>query len=146
MGFKQSYFALGEWHPLRLLDRLFHPYRPLAEVGLQGHPLHISATNRAIHALAQRNLPLHIEMQLYFSCVVKKRVIFHDDGGHAGETVNDKLSVSFRAVEALACDPVAFAANYPARRQLTSTAATKMHPSHLSLDFRQGSWCGSFSI
>lgn len=146
MGFKQSYFALGEWHPLRLLDRLFNPYRPLAEARLLGHPLHISATRRAVRALERQKHTLHIEMQLYFSCVVKKRVLFHEDGVHAGEKVNDRLSVSFRAIEALACDPIAFAANYPARRQLTSIAAGKMHPSHLSLDFRQGNWCGDFSI
>lgn len=146
MGIKQSYFALGELHPLRILERLLHPYRPLTEVQLLGHPLHISATRRATRALARRKQPLQVEMQLYFSCVVKKRVLFHQDGEYGGESVNDKLSVDFRAVEALACDPVAFAENYPERRQLTSAAAEKMHPSHLYLDYRKGVWYGSFTV
>ncbi len=146
MGTKQSYFALGELHPLRVLERLLHPYSPLAEVQLRERPLHISATRRATRALLRRKQPLQVEMQLYFSCVVKKRVLFHEDGENGGVPVNDKLGVDFRAVEALACDPVAFAANYPERRQLTSAAAEKMHPSHLYLDYRKGVWYGSFTV
>lgn len=146
MGIKQSYFALGELHPLRIAERLLHPYRLLADVQLRGRPLHISATGRATRALARCKQPLQVEMQLYFSCVVKKRVLFHQDGECGGEQVNDKLCVNFRAVEALACDPVAFASNYPERRQLTSAAAQKMHPSHLYIDYRQGRWQGSFDI
>ena len=146
MGFNQSYFALGDLHPFRLIERLLHPYKPLAEVTLHGHPLQIIGTRRAARALARRELPLSVEMQLFFSCVVMKRVIFHEDKCDRGESANDKLSVDFRAVEALACDPVAFAENYPERRQLTSSAARKMHPSTLSIDFRQGRWFGNFSF
>lgn len=146
MGFKQSYFALGELHPLRVIERILNPYQALADVEMRGHPLHIETTRRAARALAQRDQPLTVEMQLYFSCVVKKRVIFHEEGEHDEERVTDKLSIVFRPVEALSCDPVAFAANYPERRQLTSSAALKMHPSRLSLDYRQGCWCGSFTI
>ncbi len=146
MGFNQSYFALGDLHPFRLIERLLHPYQPLAEVKLHGHPLQIIGTRRAAKALAHRDLPLTVEMQLFFSCVVKKRVIFHEEESDTGESANEKLSVDFRAVEALACDPVAFAENYPERRELTSIAAAKMHPSTLSIDFRQGRWYGSFTI
>jgi len=146
MGIRQSYFALGELHPIKIFERLVHPYRPLAMVQLRGHPLHISATSRAVRAMAQRKQPLQVEMQLYFSCVVKKRVLFHETGEDAGETVSDMLRVDFRAVEALACDPVAFAANYPERRQLTSPAATKMHPSRLRIDYRNGNWYGDFTV
>ncbi len=146
MGIKQSYFALGELHPFRIIERRLHPYRPLAKVQLLGHPLHITATSRAARALAQRQQPLQVEMQLYFSCVVKKRVLFHEAGERTGESVSDKLTVDFRSVEALACDPVAFAANYPERRQLTSVAARKMHPSQLYLDYRKGKWYGDFTV
>jgi hypothetical protein len=146
MGFRQSYFALGELHPLWLIERLLHPYRQLAEVKLHDYPLRITATRRAANALARRELPLTVEMQLYFSCVIQKRVIFHEEGGLSGETATDKLAVLFRAVEALSCDPVAFAAKHPERRQLTSTAAAKMYPSTLTIDYRHGRWCGSFTI
>ncbi len=146
MKIKPSYFALGELHPLRIIERLLHPYHPLAEVHLQGHQLSLSATSRAARALARRKQPLLVEMQLYFSCLVKKKVIFHEDGEHGGQAVGDQLSVEFRTVDALTCDPVAFAANYPERRQLTSVAATKMHPSRLYLDLRHGQWEGSFDI
>ena len=145
MGFNQSYFALGEWHPRRLLERLLNPYRPLATVQFQGRPLAVLATHRASRALAQRSAPLHVELQLYFSCVVKKRVLFHEEGT-SGEAITEQLIVRFRPVEALSCDPVAFAANYPERRELHSVAATKMQPSQLYLDRRHGQWEGSFDI
>lgn len=146
MGFRHSYFALGDLHPIRALEHMLHPFHPMAELQLRGHPLRIFATHRAVRALAKRISPLQVEMQLYFSCVVKKRVLFHEEGEHAGESVSDKLSVDFRAVEALACDPVAFAANHPERRQLTSAAARKMHPSQLCLDYRKDMWYGDFKV
>lgn len=85
-------------------------------------------------------------MQLYFSCVVKKRVLFHEEGEIKGEPVSNRLHIDFRAVEALACDPVTFTNNYPERRQLTSAAAVKMHPSRLFLDYRHGQWQGNFVV
>lgn len=146
MGFKQSLFALGELHPLRIIESRLNPYQALADVDMRGYPLHIETTRRAARALARRDQPLTVEMQLYFSCMVKKRVIFHEEGEHGAERVIDNLFIVFRTVEAQSCDPIEFAANYPERRQLTSHAALKMHPSRLSLDYRQGCWCGSFTI
>ena len=146
MRYRESYFALGELHPLRFIESLFNPYRQLAEAALTGRRLQILATRRAIREQERRRQPLGVEMQLYFSCVVKKRVLFHEGEMPDGERVGDNLILVFRPVEALACDPVEFAAGYPERRQFTSSAAGKMHPSHLRLDFRKGDWHGDFAI
>jgi hypothetical protein len=146
---KQTYFALGDLSPLRRIERWLNPYRPLAVIRVRERDLAINATHRAEKALAKHTTPLIVEMQLYFSCVVKKRVLFHSekgttDGGMV--IVNDRLAILFRLVEALSCDPKEFAADYPERRQLTPAASAKIYPSRLLLDYRQGQWRGDFTI
>lgn len=102
--------------------------------------------------LEQRQTPLLVEMQLYFSCVVKKRVLFHaHDTGDIEQTdeivrVNDKLHVVFRAVQASSCDPVEFARHYPVKQEFRTRPALKMYPSRLKLDYPQDGWLGEFSI
>lgn len=85
-------------------------------------------------------------MQLYFSCVVKKRVLFHEQSLHPDHVVNDKLRILFRCVQPTSCDPEEFARHYPEKRQLQSTAAQRMHPKELVFDFRDGHWQGEFRI
>jgi hypothetical protein len=83
-------------------------------------------------------------MQLYFSCVVKKRVVFHDQADFETLAVNDRLQIAFRSIKSAKCDPLEFARNYPAGGVLDSPAAAKMIPSWLGLDFRQGQWQAEF--
>ncbi len=145
MGMKQSYFAFGD--PLAWLDRKLHPYRHQALTELNGHEIAVSWTRRADQAMSLRDTPLRAEMQLYFSCVVKKRVLFHDaDDGLDFTPVNTQLAIAFRPVEASSCDPVAFAANHPERREMSATGAAKMRAKRLFVDFRQGQWLGEFEV
>ncbi len=139
-----SYFFIS--NPLQFVDRWFNPFRYQQVISLDGKPLTVDWTHRAEQALLLRDAPLIIEMQLYFSCVVKKRLIFHDDTELATLPVNEKLKVAFRPVEALSCDPVEFARHYPVKRQFKSAAAIKMHPSLLQFDFNHQQWRGSFHI
>jgi hypothetical protein len=85
-------------------------------------------------------------MQLYFSCVVKKRVLFHDASEMDKFEVNNKLNIAFRPVQATACSPEEFANNFPIQEEFHSEAANKMLPSMLRLDFINGHWKGDFSI
>lgn len=147
MGLRNSYFALptlaGLW------QRHFNPQVNTATISLRGEALQVSWTQRAAQALAQRSEPLLAEMQLYFSCVVKKRVVFHEHppvSDLEAIALNDHLQVAFRPVEANSCDPVEFAANFPVRREFDSAAALRMHPKQLQIDYREGSWQGEFTI
>jgi hypothetical protein len=144
---KNSYFEFPS--PLVMLDRWLNPETCHHKLLLRGVPLTVSWTRRAERELARRSHPLLAEMQLYFTCVVKKRVVFHDAGqceGIEGMAVTDRLHIAFRPVEANSCDPVEFAANFPVRREFESPAAVRMHPSGLHLDYRHGAWVGEFSI
>jgi hypothetical protein len=144
MNIHGSYFSITS--PLTIVDRWLNPFRYKEAIYLNGKSLRIELTHRADNALQLRDTPLIVEMQLYFSCVVKKRLLFHNETGLEKTVVSDKLSLAFRPVEALSCDPVEFANKYPVKRQLTSKSAIQMHPSLLQVDFKQGNWSGQFMI
>jgi hypothetical protein len=146
MAFEQilqgSYFAIES--PLRLLDRWLNTYRHSRSVVMGNKNLRVEWTDRANRVLQTRPQPLIIEMQLYFSCVVKKRVLFHDNSNLDVTDVNNSMKIAFRSIQSAACDPEEFAKNYPVGRVLDSPAVTKMIPSRLSIDFHQGQWQGEF--
>jgi len=144
MNIHESYFAIPS--PLSIIDRWLNPFRYKNTIELDGKGLRIELTHRAENALQLRDAPLVVEMQLYFSCVVKKRTLFHQDTQLEVTPVSDKLHLVFRPVEALSCDPVEFASNYPVKRQLTSNSAVRMHPSLLQIDFKHNNWSGQFMI
>ncbi len=144
MGMKQSYFAFGD--PLAWFERKLHPYRHRAGVTLNGHDTEVHWTQRAERAMDRLTQPLRVEMQIYFACVVKKRVLFHEADDLAFTPVNAHLAITFRPVEASSCDPVTFAKNHPERRDMPAPAAGRMHARRLFIDFRKGAWWGDFEI
>lgn len=147
MSLKNSYFALPTLSTL--LQRWLNPVAEQHEVQLRGHPLSVSWTRRAGRQLRRLDSPLLAEMQLYFSCVVKKRVLFHHPADRSrldSLDVGPQLQVAFRVVEANSCDPLEFAANFPVRREFDSAGAARMHPSSLHLDFHHGQWQGEFRL
>ncbi|MBI1425662.1 MAG: hypothetical protein GC149_19715 [Gammaproteobacteria bacterium] len=145
-----SYFGAGDlFAPGRWLDNLLHPYRHTQTCNYQGKPLLIRWTQRAQQALEGRDIPLLVEMQLYFSCMVKKRVLFHslhDIEEVDTLTINDNLAIIMRAVQASSCDPEEFARHYPAQRILETPAAKSMQARQLDIDCRHGQWQGAFVI
>lgn len=96
-------------------------------------------TGRAEQALSQHSKPLVVEMQVYFTCVVKKRVLFYEQDKPQGTPVDERLNILFNVVESNSCDPVEFANNFPVKQVFSSPAANKMKPSALEIDYRNGS-------
>ena len=115
-------------------------------IQMGNYPLEICWSRAAHQALKRRQLPLIIEMQLYFSCNIKKLVYFHQQFDHPTVPVSDQVSVYFRAVRATSCDPIEFARNYPTDMTFESEAAQRMHARSLDIDYRDGKWQGSFDI
>jgi hypothetical protein len=128
------------------IDRRLNPYRHRQSVIMRGTPVEVRWTDRAERALTQRDTPLIAEMQLYFSCVVKKRVLFHEQSEPEGIPVGSRLQILFRPVQSTSCDPEEFAHNFPVKREFQSPAADKMKPSALEIDYRYGSWQGVFYV
>ena len=144
MNLSNSYFAIS--NPLLVFDRCFNRFCHQGFVVLQGKRIEIVWTERAEAAFKSRRDPLLIEMQLYFSCVVKKRVIFHVHADLEAVVVSDKMKIAYRAIQSAACDPETFARDHPQGRELDSNAARKMQPSKLSIDFRRGRWLGEMGF
>lgn len=137
-----SYFSID--NPLRVIDRWVHGYRHSRILQIQGRPLELRWSNRAERELQRCGQPLIIELQLYFSCVVKKRVLFHQHADFATERVDDRLEIAFRAIASAACDADVFARDFPAGRDLSAGPAARMVPAIAEIDYRAGNWEGQF--
>lgn len=147
MNLNPSMFGLGDdLNPVHIVGRWLNPFCFRARTRLRGQEVEIVWTRRAERALRRRTTPLFVEMQLYFSCVVKKRVLFHEQPAHESIPVDERLAVCFRTVEASSCDPVEFARNFPEKRELLSPGARRMHPTRLELDYLRGGWAGRFTV
>ena len=141
LNLNKSYFAIA--NPLRLFDPWMRRYCYQSRVGLNERKLLVEWTEPAQKALTSRSQSLNIEMQLYFSCVVKKRVLFHECLEFESVAVNERINICFRSVQSAVCSPEDFARDFPEARELHATS-DKMTPSRLSFDFRGGHWLGEF--
>jgi len=144
MNLTESYFSIS--NPFDILDRWLNPYRHQASIVLRNKTLSLQWTKRAQAKLDSMSSPLAIEMQLYFTCVVKKRVLFHEHDIDGSLAANKDIQVYFRTVQSESCDPVEFAQNFPVKREMDSLSATKMAPSRLTFDYKNGSWSGDYSV
>jgi len=143
----KSLFSLnGVFNFFQYFDRWLNPYCHSESVMLDEHAIQIHWTKRAEQTLIEREQSLTVEMQLYFSCVVMKRVLFHDKPEFDTLEVKQNLNIAFHPVQAASCDPVEFAALHPAKRILNSDGAQKMHPKRLQLDFIRNNWVASFIL
>ena len=117
-----------------------------ATVSVNGKPLAVEWTRAAARKLAERSAPLVVELELYFSCLVKKFVHFHDDApGRASVEVTDKFHLFFHAVTSTACTmDVAERLGRQPEIELDTVATRKMAPKRLRLDFSKGKWQANF--
>lgn len=144
MNIHNSYFAIK--NPLLIIEQWLNPCSQKATVDYKSAQLDICWTKRAARELSRRNHPLIVEMQIYFSCVVQKRVLFHESADYPLQNVNDKIQITLRPVQAESCDPVEYAKNHPVKHEYTTQAAKNFRPRRLELDFKNKTWQGQFSI
>ena len=143
LNIQASYFSIE--NPLRLLERRRNRFHHQRSVFINQRELRVRWTARAQRELQRLESGLVVELQLYFSCVVKKRVLFHPDPcGFDPVPVNGRLGLAFRPIASAVCDPEEFAASYPQGMNLSGARAQRMVPRTVELDFRQGNWEGQF--
>lgn len=109
---------------------------------LHGKTLDLRLTRAAEAALAARDTPLVVEMELLFSCLLRKRVLF---GGAADGAVaaNERLLVRFRPVMTRRCS-VAEGGARPPSESFPLENPRPYVPNWLRLDYRRGQWIGEF--
>lgn len=119
-----------------------------AKVVINGRDVSVEWTDAAARELARRPRPLVVELELYFSCLVKKFVHFHDEAGDRKTVAaNDKLRLYFRPVTSTACSfEVAERLGRQPETDLHSEAVGRIAPKKVSLDFARGAWQGHYSL
>jgi len=119
-----------------------------AHIQMNGRPVQVTITPAATQALAQRTAPLHVELELYFSCLVKKFVHFRDDSrGKTTVPVGDKLLLYFRPVTSTACTwDVAEQLGRQPEKDNDSKALHHVAPKRVLIDHVDGQWRGSYEF
>jgi hypothetical protein len=63
-------------------------------VDINGRALRVRISGRAHKQLRTRATPLYLELELYFSCLLHKRVNVHEYvNGFQSHVINDRLSI-----------------------------------------------------
>jgi len=117
-------------------------------VEINGRQVSVEWTKAAACELAQRAQPLVVELELYFSCLVKKFVHFHETAPQRDTiAVSDKLAVYFRPVASTACSfEVADRLGRQPEIELDTPNVRKIAPKRVSIDYVRGVWKGQFWI
>jgi hypothetical protein len=142
LNLQRSYFSIE--NPLRVMDRWFNRFQHRQIVGINQRDVEVNWTERAERALQDRRQPLIVELQLYFTCVVQKRVVFHQRAEFDTVVVNNRLEITFRPIASAVCDPREFALSHPAGKDLSHGVAARMIPGFVEIDYRHGNWEGCF--
>ncbi len=115
-------------------------------VRLGERDVQLRLSERARAQLARAPVPLDIEMELYFSCLLRKRVYFrtapHPDCA-ARANLSAQVSVSFRTVMTKGCS-IGEVINEPAVEPVALARTTEFTPKWLALDYARGKWSGEF--
>ena len=111
-------------------------------------PLQVRLSRRARTALESRHEPLGLELELFFSCLIRKRlrVVTQPAADALPIPVEEPgLEVHFRPVMSQVCR----VQDHPEGTPLIPfplQRAAAFSPRWLSLDYRAGNWCGEFGF
>ena len=115
------------------------------QLGQRTVQLHLSRAAEA--ALARCRQPLIAEMELYFSCLIRKRVRF-PELPHADalcSEVNEGLVICFRPVMTRACS-IQEVTGKPELDAFPIRRPDAFIPKSLNLDFHHDTWSGEFGF
>lgn len=106
--------------------------------------IRVRLSEAAERALASRQTPLLAEMELLFSCLIRKRVLFRDQqDAEDGTPVSSRLAVRFRPVMTRAC-AVSSVEDAVPKEDFPIANPRPYVPRWLKIDFRKGRWLGEF--
>jgi hypothetical protein len=112
-------------------------------VTLANKTLEIRLSKKAERALADYPSPLLVEMELLFSCLIRKRVRFGALTGENAIPASDRLWVRFRPVMTRVC-AVSSVADTPPLDDFPIADMRPYVPRWLTIDYRRGEWSGEF--
>lgn len=117
-------------------------------VFLQGKPITASLTPRARRAVESLDAPVVVEMELFFSCLLRKRLRFHHRDTAPASVLEPVelypgLSLLFRPVVAETCN-IDTLEGAPPVKTMPAKRADAFIPKWVSIDHRSGTWSGDF--
>jgi hypothetical protein len=112
------------------------------KITLHDKSLEIRLTRAAQKALDLRETPLVAEMELLFSCLLRKRVYF-GESDEQSTPVSNRLAVRFKPIMTRRCSVAEGGASPPSERFPLENPRPYV-PNWLSIDYRRGQWVGNF--
>ena len=110
-------------------------------VRISGKEIEVFCSARADRALAERNLPLVVEIELAFACFARKQVHFHETSTseHVIE-VNGKLALLITTIVPDTCEATAKA------KGAARTTVRNFMPKWVRIDCAKGKWVGEYGL
>jgi len=113
-------------------------------IHIEGKPVAVSISAAALRALHQRQSPLIAEMELYFSCLLRLKVRFREQGDTTDLVeAGHGLWINFRPVMTATCG-VDYVGDEPPLTDFPIQRSAAFVPHWLRIDFRRGEWQGAF--
>jgi hypothetical protein len=114
-------------------------------IDINGRNLRVRISGRAQAQLRRRATPLYLELELYFSCLLRKRVNVRErPDGFESHAINDRLGVWFRPVVTQGCAIGECEAGKPPVTDMPVVRPERYFPHWLTLDYRGGEWRADF--
>lgn len=138
--------SVGDQVPDRRLTASAHT----DTIDLKGKKVRIGISADAVRAAADSPLPLVAELELYFSCLVRKQLRFRriDDtevGSNEFTRVVPGLYTTFRAVTTAHCS-IAEAGDKPPVVSMPVRKPERFVPDWIRIDYRAGQWLGEYGF
>lgn len=121
----------------------------MQNVAMLGKQIQFEISRNAQQKLSLRDAPLYIEMELYFSCLIRKQLRFYEIFVEPADEkfsvrFSDNLQISFRPVMTKSCSISSCEDGKPPLSDFPIRKPQSYIPRWLKLDFRKGKWCGDF--
>lgn len=115
------------------------------KVEILGRSVGIETSMAADEAMALLTSPLQVEMELYFSCLIRKAVRFGEDAcGSTFTEAGPRLRVGFRPVQTKKCSIGALTATVVPLTDMPIVKPEPFVPKWLKIDFGKQGWTGEF--
>lgn len=110
-------------------------------VNISGKKVEVSCSASADRALAKRDMPLIVELELAFACFARKQVHFHEMSTSRNVIeVNDKLALRISTIVPDICDVTT-------KTKSTATIALRdFTPKWVRVDYVKGKWVGEYGF
>jgi hypothetical protein len=112
-----------------------------ATVNISGKEVEVFCSASADRALAKRDMPLIVEIELAFACFARKQVHFHETSTSKNAIeVNGKLALLISTIIPDTCEVTTGA------KSTATTALRNFMPKRVRVDYVKGKWIGEYDL